>query len=224
MNVMNRKFTFFHKSIQSERGAKEELNWSEDGAGASEPLLCWNCLLWNSILTKKKIFPSLFSLFTQPSSESLFQPVFSRSKHSQSPMHSAGMRFSTFGHLESSTPSPPLPPPPAASCPTHSMRQLSMSHQHSHHHHYHHLHSSTNPMSNVDEMDASMGTIGTINSKEKAKKFLLKKDEAALMTATRSAGGGGGESRKSAPDVIIIAGCNTSHWRTENSWIQLQAS
>lgn len=136
----------------------------------------------------------------------------SRSKHSQSPMHNASMRFSTFGHLESSTPSPPLPPPPAsAHCPTHSMRQLSMSHQHSHHHHYHHLHSSTNPMSNVDEMDNSMGTIGTINSKEKAKKFLLKKDDAALMTASRSAGGGG-ESRKSAPDVIIIAGCNTSHW------------
>lgn len=135
-------------------------------------------------------------------------------------MHNASMRFSTFGHIESSTPSPPLPPPPAsAHCPTHSMRQLSMSHQHSHHHHYHHLHSSTNPMSNSDEMDNSVGTIGTINSKEKAKKFLMKKDEAAMMTSSRSVAGG--ESRKSAPDVIIIAGCNTSHWSRSLDWLWL---
>lgn len=55
-----------------------------------------------------------------------------------------------------------------------------------------------------------MGTIGTINSKEKGKKYLMKKEEA--MPSSRSAG----ESRKSAPDVIIIAGCNTSHWEDKH--------
>jgi hypothetical protein len=150
----------------------------------------------------------LVFLFTNFYRESLFQPVFNRNKITQSPCPS-GMRFSTFGHLDSSsTPSPPLPPSSSivTHCPSHSMKQLSMPHQHSHHHHYHHLHSSTNPSISADEIDNSMGTIGTINSKEKGKKLLMKKDEA--MALSRSVAG---ESRKSAPDVIIIAGCNTSH-------------
>lgn len=146
-------------------------------------------------------FSLSLSLFSLPS-ESLFQPVF-KNKVTQSPMPS-GLRFSTFGYLDSSTPSPPPPPNimtlPGGHCPTHSQSKgNTMPHQHSHHHHYHHIHSSTN-QSSLDGIDK--GT-GTMESDEKQKKFMVKKDDPQARSYN--------DVRKSAPDVIIIAGCNTSH-------------
>lgn len=152
--------------------------------------------------------PSRFSF-----RESLFQPVF-KNKVTQSPMPS-GLRFSTFGYLDSSTPSPPPPPSipmPGAACPTHSQSNKgTMPHQHQHHHHYHHLHSSTN-QSSPEGIDKGTGTNNrmdefraTIDNDDKQKKFIMKKDDAQARSFS--------DVRKSAPDVIIIAGCNTSHWR-----------
>lgn len=81
---------------------------------------------------------------------------------------------------------------------------------HQHHHHYHHIHSSTN-QSGPDGVDKATGPNArmedfraTIDSDEKQKKILLKKDEAAQARSF-------GDVRKSAPDVIIIAGCTSSH-------------
>lgn len=80
-----------------------------------------------------------------------------------------------------------------------------MPHQHSHHHHYHHIHSSTN-QSSPDGNDKGTGTSdfrATMDSDEKQKKYLMKRDEAQARSFN--------DVRKSAPDVIIIAGCNSSH-------------
>lgn len=43
----------------------------------------------------------------------------------------------------------------------------------------------------------------TIDNDDKQKKFILKKDEAQARSYS--------DVRKSAPDVIIIAGCTSSH-------------
>ncbi|CRL04102.1 CLUMA_CG017215, isoform A [Clunio marinus] len=145
--------------------------------------------------------------------ESLFQPVF-KNKVTQSPSP-YGLRFSTFGYLDSSTPSPPPPPNieqtiPGASCPTHSQSGKStMPHQHQHHHHYHHIHSSTNQSSPEGIDTSAVGTnvrmdeLQTMLDDDKHKKILLKRDD----TQGRSYS----DVRKSAPDVVIIAGCTSSH-------------
>lgn len=107
-----------------------------------------------------------------------------------------------------------IPPPP---CPTHSQQPTNnnnnkgtLPHQHhQHHHHYHHLHSSSN-QSSPDGIDKGTGTNdktdefrATIESDDKQKKFILKRDEAQARSFS--------DVRKSAPDVIIIAGCTSSH-------------
>lgn len=130
-----------------------------------------------------------------------------KNKVTQSPMPS-GLRFSTFGYLDSSTPSPPPPPSiqsmPGAPCPTH--KTSTMPHQHQHHHHYHHIHSSTN-QSSPEGIDKGTGTNGgrldEQDSDDKQKKYIVKRDD----TQARSFS----DVRKSAPDVIIIAGCTSSH-------------
>lgn len=86
-----------------------------------------------------------------------------------------------------------------------------MPHPHQHHHHYRHIHSSTN-QSSPDGIDkgTGAGTNGrmddfrtTIDNDEKQKKLLVKKDDAQARSFS--------DVRKSAPDVIIIAGCTSSH-------------
>lgn len=150
----------------------------------------------------------IFSLFFSPLliffflfsdiSESLFQPVF-KNKVTQSPMPS-GLRFSTFGYLDSST--------PGAQCPTHSQTNKGTL-PHQHHHHYHHIHSNSN-QSSPDGIDKGTGTPdrmdefrATIDNDDKQRKFLVKKDDAQARSFS--------DVRKSAPDVIIIAGCTSSH-------------
>ncbi|CAO1392044.1 unnamed protein product [Diamesa serratosioi] len=161
--------------------------------------------------------------------ESLFQPVF-KNKVTQSPCPLPGnLRFSTFGY-DSSTPSPP--PPPLShipihqnqqqhiqtssvmvgqgSCPTHSQQTKSTGpHQHhQHHHHYHHLQDQANLNSNdrkTSTSRAEMNDFGMMTDLDDAKhkKYVLKKDEHQAKSYS--------DIRKSAPDVIIISGCNTSH-------------
>lgn len=140
-----------------------------------------------------------FPLYFLHISESLFQPVF-KNKITQSPMPS-GLRFSTFGYLDS--------PIPGAPCPTHSQSNkgtMPHPHQHQgHHHHYHHIHSSTN-QSSPDGIDKGTGTsdeFRALDHDDKQKKFLVKKDDAQARSFS--------DVRKSAPDVIIIAGCTSSH-------------
>jgi hypothetical protein len=70
---------------------------------------------------------------------------------------------------------------------------------HQHHHHYHHIHSSAN-QSSPEGIDK--GTVA-MDHDEKQKKYVMKKDDAAARSFS--------DVRKSAPDVIIIAGCNTQH-------------
>ena len=145
------------------------------------------------VLSFLYIFSTLFS-------ESLFQPVF-KNKVTQSPMPS-GLRFSTFGYLDSSIPAPP--------CPTHSQSNkgtMPHSHQHQgHHHHYHHIHSNSN-QSSPDAIDKGTGTSdefrAALDNDDKQKKYLVKRDD----TQARSFS----DVRKSAPDVVIIAGCTSSH-------------
>lgn len=144
--------------------------------------------------------PLLFSAFliVPPADrESLFQPVF-KNKVTQSPMPS-GLRFSTFGYLDSTIPGAP--------CPTHSQSNKgTLPHQHQHHHHYHHIHSSSN-QSSPDGLDKGMGTSdefrATIDNDDNQKKFILTRDEAQARSFS--------DVRKSAPDVVIIAGCTSSH-------------
>lgn len=139
--------------------------------------------------------------FLRHISESLFQPVF-KNKVTQSPMPS-GLRFSTFGYLDASAPGPPP-------CPTHSQSNKgTLPHPRQHHHHYHHIHSNAN-QSSPDGIDKGTGTNDrmdefqtTIDNDDKQKKFILKKDEAQARSYS--------DVRKSAPDVIIIAGCTSSH-------------
>lgn len=147
-------------------------------------------------------FRTLFFLFyfLRHISESLFQPVF-KNKVTQSPMPS-GLRFSTFGYLDASAPGPPP-------CPTHSQSRGTLPHPRQHHHHYHHIHSNAN-QSSPDGIDKGTGTNDrmdefqtTIDNDDKQKKFILKKDEAQARSYS--------DVRKSAPDVIIIAGCTSSH-------------
>jgi hypothetical protein len=120
--------------------------------------------------------------------------------------------------MDSSTPSPPPPPnlqtiPGNVPCPTHSQSNKgTLPHQHSHQHHQHHhhyLHSSAN-QSSPEGIDKGTGTNArmdefrtTIDNDDKQKKFLVKKDEAQARSFS--------DVRKSAPDVIIIAGCTSSH-------------
>lgn len=138
------------------------------------------------------------------------------------------LRFSTFGY-DSSTPSPPPPPVShipmhqnqhniqtssvmvgTGSCPTHSQQSKnSLPHQHhQHHHHYHHLQDQANLNRDENRKTATskieMNDFGGMTDDDaKHKKYVLKKDE----TQARSFS----DIRKSAPDVIIISGCNTSH-------------
>lgn len=83
-----------------------------------------------------------------------------------------------------------------------------MPHQHQHHHHYHHIHSSTN-QSSPDGIDKGTRTNGrmdefaALEDDDKHKKILLKRDEAQARSFS--------DVRKSAPDVVIIAGCTSSH-------------
>lgn len=148
------------------------------------------------------LFIVFFLFFLSYIRESLFQPVF-KNKVTQSPMPS-GLRFSTFGYLDASAPGAP--------CPTHSQSNRgTLPHPHQHHHHYHHIHSSSN-QSSPDGNDKGTGTTndrmdefrGTMDNDDKQKKFLVKKDEAQARSFS--------DVRKSAPDVIIIAGCTSSHW------------
>ena len=152
----------------------------------------------------------------------------------QSPCPLPGsLRFSTFGY-DSSTPSPPPPPlshipmhqnqqhniqtssvmvGTGGSCPTHSQQTKNSlpSHQHhqhhQHHHHYHHLQDQANL--NKDDRNTStskieMNDFGMMTDDDtKHKKNVLKKDENQAKSYS--------DIRKSAPDVIIISGCNTSH-------------
>lgn len=141
------------------------------------------------------------------------------------------LRFSTFGY-DSTTPSPPPPPVShipmhqnqhniqtssamvgTGSCPTHSQqtKNSTLPHQHhQHHHHYHHLQDQQANL-NRDENRSKTATSkvemndfgGMTDDDAKHKKYALKKDE----TQARSFS----DIRKSAPDVIIISGCNTSH-------------
>lgn len=151
--------------------------------------------LWHYFLNNPKLFSFCLSY-----RESLFQPVF-KNKITQSPMPS-GLRFSTFGYLDASI--------PVGQCPTHSQSNKgTMPHPHQgHHHHYHHIHSSSN-QSSPDGIDKGTGTRdefrAALESDDKQKKYLIKKDDAQARSFS--------DVRKSAPDVIIIAGCTSSHWR-----------
>lgn len=85
-----------------------------------------------------------------------------------------------------------------------------MPHQHQHHHHYHHIHSSTN-QSSPEGIDKASGTTtrmddfrAAVENDDKQKKYLVKKEDAAQARSFSDV-------RKSAPDVIIIAGCTSSH-------------
>ncbi|XP_070506869.1 uncharacterized protein Neto [Chironomus tepperi] len=149
--------------------------------------------------------------------ESLFQPVF-KNKVTQSPLPS-GLRFSTFGYLDSSTPSPP-PPPNLQSmmnaansgggmnmpCPTHSGKNT-LPHQHQHHQHlhshshHHRLHSSSTNQSSNDDKGSNANKMDENDDK---KYSTLKRDD---MQSSRSFS----DVRKSAPDVVIISGCTSSH-------------
>lgn len=99
---------------------------------------------------------------------------------------------------------------PGAPCPTHSQSNkgtMPHSHQHQgHHHHYHHIHSSSN-QSSPDSNDKGTGTSDEIraalDNDDKQKKFIMKRDDAQARSFS--------DVRKSAPDVIIIAGCTSSH-------------
>lgn len=150
---------------------------------------------------------SIFFYFLPDIRESLFQPVF-KNKVTQSPMPS-GLRFSTFGYMDSTI--------PAAPCPTHSqsnkgtLPHQQAPHPHQHHHHYHHIHSGSN-QSSPDAVDKGTGTSermdefrATIDNDDKQKKILLKRDDPQARSFS--------DVRKSAPDVVIIAGCTSSHWR-----------
>lgn len=161
-------------------------------------------LLVSICLTFLVSFFLFFFSFSLDIRESLFQPVF-KNKVTQSPMPS-GLRFSTFGYLDASAPGVP--------CPTHSQSNRgTLPHPHQHHHHYHHIHSSSD-QSSPDGNDKGTGTTNdrmdefrrgssAMENDDKQKKFLVKKDEAQARSFS--------DVRKSAPDVIIIAGCTSSH-------------
>lgn len=102
-------------------------------------------------------------------------------------------------------------------CPTHSSggkNTLPHSHQHQHHqhlhqhHHSHRLHSSsTNQSSNDEENKGSHVNLDEQQQQhpQHAEKFsTLKRDDSQ---ASRSYS----DVRKSAPDVVIISGCTSSH-------------
>ncbi|KAG5683889.1 hypothetical protein PVAND_013149 [Polypedilum vanderplanki] len=158
--------------------------------------------------------------------ESLFQPVF-KNKVTQSPLPS-GLRFSTFGYLDSSsTPSPPPPPnihsivntagvaslnqPINVPCPTHSSSGKNtlphQHHQHLHsHHHSHRMHSGSTNQSSNDK-----GSSAKIDEQQQQqpiheKYSTLRKDD-SQSSSSRSYS----DVRKSAPDVVIISGCTSSH-------------
>lgn len=157
------------------------------------------------------------------SRESLFQPVF-KNKVTQSPLPS-GLRFSTFGYLDTSTtPSPPPPPSSAMhhhpqfvssatmACPTHSQSNVknhhTLPHQHHQHSHSHHQHSHRGMLQHSGSSNQSMndgndkGTnTGGMDNDNVHKKLPLKKDD----SQTRSS-----DVRKSAPDVVIH-GCTSTH-------------
>lgn len=141
--------------------------------------------------------------------ESLFQPIF-RNKVTQSPLP-AGVRFSTFGYSDSSTPSPPSLPPGLSKFPSSNSRENSSCQHHPHHHHYRNLLSTS--LSQTSEGSDNSSGMGTTNASDRQKRFIIKKDE-----ATSTAGMGNqqqeqqqvmsSEMRKSAPDVVIISGCS----------------
>lgn len=95
-------------------------------------------------------------------------------------------------------------------CPTHSQQSKnSLPHQHhQHHHHYHHLQDQANLNKDENRKTATskveMNDFGGMTDDDaKHKKYVLKKDENQARSFS--------DIRKSAPDVIIISGCNTSH-------------
>ena len=159
--------------------------------------------------------------------ESLFQPVF-KNKITQSPMPS-GLRFSTFGYLDTSTSTPSPPPPPLSSvihqpqfissatmaCPTHSQSNVKnhhtlphQHHQHSHSHHQHnhprmfHRSGSANQSSNDGKDKGTNATMDRMDNDNVQKKFPLRKNDSQSKSY--------GDVRKSAPDVVIISGCSPS--------------
>lgn len=165
-----------------------------------------------------------FPLFLLIGRESLFQPVF-KNKVTQSPLP-GGLRFSTFGYLDGSTPSPPPPPSihhqqfvasATMPCPTHSQsiaKNHTLPHQHHQHlhshHHSHRMHSnssSTNQSSQDGGNDKGTNTMEhrAIDNDDVHKKIPLKKDDSQARSYS--------DVRKSAPDVVIISGCTSSHWR-----------
>jgi hypothetical protein len=141
------------------------------------------------------------SLFNR---DSLFQPIF-RNKVTQSPLPT-GVRFSTFGYSDSSTPSPSIQQPQANNqynkfnAP--NMKENLCQH-HSHHHHYRHLPSSSSQKSESSD-NSSMGTI---NLNDRQKKFIMKKDESV---GTLSTSPSNEIIRNSAPDVVVISGCTST--------------
>jgi hypothetical protein len=166
----------------------------------------------------------IFIFYLLHNRESLFQPVF-KNKVTQSPIP-GGLRFSTFGYLDNSTPSPPPPPSmhhqqfvasATMPCPTHSQSNVKthtlphQHHQHLHsHHHSHRMHSSSSTnQSSHDGNDKSTNTIGrmdehrALDNDDVHKKFPLKKDDSHSRSYS--------DVRKSAPDVVIISGCTSSH-------------
>ena len=91
-------------------------------------------------------------------------------------------------------------------CPTHSGKNT-LPHQHQHHQHlhshshHHRLHSnSTNQSSNDDKGSNA----NKMDESDEKKYSTLKRDD---MQSSRSFS----DVRKSAPDVVIISGCTSSH-------------
>ena len=91
-------------------------------------------------------------------------------------------------------------------CPTHSGKNT-LSHQHQHHQHlhshshHHRLHSNSTNQSCNDDKGSNANKM---DENDEKKYSTLKRDD---MQSSRSFS----DVRKSAPDVVIISGCTSSH-------------
>lgn len=97
-------------------------------------------------------------------------------------------------------------------CPTHSGKNT-LPHQHQHHQHlhshshHHRLHSSSTNQSSNDDKGSNTNNNGKMDESDdnnKIKYSTLKRDD---TQSSRSFS----DVRKSAPDVVIISGCTSSH-------------
>jgi hypothetical protein len=132
----------------------------------------------------------MFSLFNR---ESLFQPIF-RNKVTQSPLP-GGVRFSTFGYSDSSTPSPSILPPANTMFSTAANTKENLCQHHS-----------QQPSSSSQKSESSdNSSMGTINLNDRQKRFIMKKDDSVGTSTSPS-----NEVRKSAPDVVVISGCTST--------------